>query len=89
MLRITVTAQTKEELVLKVEGRISGEDVTLLEQEGTRWLQEAGCLVLDLTGVQSIDRAGISLLKHWSGKRLVLRGGSLFVRTLLATHGMD
>lgn len=89
MLRITVVAQTKEEVVLKVEGWVSGEYVALLEQEGENWFQKAERLVLDLTGVQIIDGAGLALLKRWYGDQLVLRGGSLFVRSLLAMNGLE
>lgn len=87
MLRITVAPQ-REEVILKVEGEVSGEDVALLEQEGARWLWKARRMVLDLTGVQFIDEAGIALLRRWSGERLALRGGSPFVRELLMTHGL-
>lgn len=89
MLRVTVVSQTKEEIALKVEGWVSEENVVLLEQEGARCLQEAGRLVLDLTGVQFIDQKGVTLLQGWSGKGLVLCGGSTFVRALLAANGLD
>ena len=88
MLRLTLRSQTPEEVVLQVDGWVSGKNVEILEQEGTRWLQEAQCLVLDLNGVKFIDRAGLALLQHWSGKRLVLCGGSSFVRTLLGQRGL-
>ena len=89
MLRLTVTSQTSREIVLKVEGWVAGGQVDLLEEEGARQLQEAECLVLDLNGVRFIDRAGIALLKRWAGERLVLRGGSSFIQTLLQTHGLE
>ena len=88
MLRITVVSQTREEVVLKVEGWISGEHVHVLEEEGERWLQRTRRLVLDLSGVRFIDNAGIGLLQHWWGDRLVLRGGSSFVRSLLEEHDL-
>ena len=88
MVRLTVISQTEEEGVLKVEGWVSGADVEILEEEGARLLQETQRLVLDLDGVQFIDREGIALLKRWSGKRLELRGGSLFIRGLLEEHGL-
>lgn len=88
MLRITVMSQTKKEVVLKVEGRVSGADVELLEQEGARYLREVRRLTLDLSGVQFIDEAGIALLRRWSGERLTLRDGSPFVRALLAAHNL-
>ena len=88
MVRLTVISQTKEEAVLKVEGWVSGADAALLEEEGTRLLGESGRLVLDLEGVRFIDREGIALLRRWSGERLVLRGASPFVRTVLEEEGL-
>jgi len=80
--------QTREEVVLKIERWVSGEDVNLLDQEGMRGMEEAERLVLDLTDVRFIDDAGIALLQRWSGERLVLRGASLFQRVLLGTRGL-
>lgn len=88
MLRITVVEQSREEVVLKIEGWVSGEEVDLLEQEGARYLQQAERLVLDLRGVRYIDEAGMALLQRWSGERVVLRDGSPFVRTLLEAYGL-
>ncbi len=88
MLRFTVISQTPEQAVLRVDGWVSGANVTLLEEEGARLLQNAECLVLDLSGVRVIDHTGLALLKGWSGKRLALRGASPFVNQLLATEGL-
>ena len=90
MIRLTIRSQTPEEVVLQVDGWVSGKDkgVDILEQEGTRLLQEAKRLVLDLKGVRFIDREGMALLQRWSGERLVLRGGSSFIQALLKAHGL-
>ena len=88
MLRITSLSQTKEAAVLKIEGRVAGSDVSLLEWEMKQKLQNASCLVLELEGLKHIDREGLAVLKRWAGEKLILRGGSTFVRTLLATHGL-
>ena len=88
MVRLTIISQTREEVVLKVEGRVSGEDVALLEEEGTRLLGETERLVLDLKGVKFIDEAGVDLLRRWKGDELVLRGASPFVRTVLERRGL-
>ena len=69
-------------------GWLSGRKVTLLEQEMIRWLDEVERLVLDLAGVKSIDEGGLALLRRWSGPRLVLRGGSAYLRAQLAAEGM-
>ncbi len=88
MVRLTVRSQTKEVVVLEVDGWVSDGSVALLEEEGARLLQKADRLVLDLKGVRFIDRAGIALLQRWRGERVVLRGGSSFVRMLLEKHGL-
>ena len=88
MIRLTVTAQSLDQAELGVEGALAGAAVLLLEGEGDRLLQQSSCLVLELNGVQFIDRAGLALLKRWAGERLVLRGGSAYVRTLLEYHGL-
>ena len=86
MMRLNLRSQTPQEAVLEIHGWVRGKHVSILEQEGSRLLGETQCLVLDLRGVQFIDEAGIALLQRWSGARLVLRGGSLFIRTLLDQH---
>ncbi len=88
MLRLTVISQTKEEVVLKLDGWVSGADVALLKEEGTRLLQGSERLVLDLKGVRSIDRGGIALLHSWPKDRLVLIGASMFLDAFLKEHGL-
>ena len=89
MLRITLVSQTPEEAVLQLEGWVDGEEVALLAAEGHRLLQAAQRLVLDLAGVKFIDAAGLALLQGWSGPRLVLRGDSSYLRTVLAASGLE
>jgi ABC-type transporter Mla MlaB component len=89
MLRITSLSQSREEAILKIEGRITGADVALLDREIRIQFEQVQCLVLDLEGLKHIDREGLQLLKHWSGEKLVLRDSSVFVRTLLETHGIE
>ena len=83
MLRITMVSQTREKVMLKVEGWVSGENVDLLEQEGAHWLRQADRVVLDFAGVKSIDSKGITLLRHWLGKQVVVRGESPYIHMLL------
>lgn len=88
MLRLTVVSQSLEEVVLKVEGWVDEEGVALLEEEGKRRLEEVERLVLDLDGVKYIGPAGVALLRRWSGGRVRLRAGAMFMQTLLKTHGL-
>ena len=88
MIRITVIAQDPKEVVLKIEGRLEGEDVVLLAAEGEGHLLKTARLVLEITEVKFIDQAGIQLLQRWARKRLVLQGGAPFVQALLKEHGL-
>jgi ABC-type transporter Mla MlaB component len=88
MIRLTLLSQTPVETALALDGWLIGEDVALLEQEGEYWLRETSRLVLDLQGVQFIDREGIELLKRWVGEGVVLRGATPFIQALLAAHGL-
>lgn len=88
MIRITVIAQDPKEVVLKIEGRLEGEDVVLLAAEGEGYLLQTERLVLEITEVKFIDQAGIQLLQRWARKRLVLQGGAPFVQALLKEHGL-
>ena len=88
MLRLMIISQTPEEAVLEIHGWVSGRDVEILEQEGTRLLRQTDRLILDLKGVKYVDRLGLALLQRWSGEGLVLRGGSPFVRALLEEDGL-
>ena len=89
MLRMTITAQTAREVVLAVDGKVAGSRVELLEREIRRHLEATGCLVLELDGLQFIDEAGLALLRQWTGRGLVLRGGSTFVQASLVAAGME
>lgn len=89
MMRLTVEAHSTEEAVLAVDGWVTGDDVGLLAQEGTRWLSQARRLVLDLRQLRGIDAAGIDLLKTWQPERLALRNASSFVTALLDAHGFE
>ena len=86
VLRISVVSQNGEEIVLKVEGWVSEENVGVLEEEGERWFRQVRRLVLDLSGVRFIEDAGIGLLQRWYGERLILRGPSPFLHALLEAH---
>ena len=87
-MRISVLAQSRQQVKLKLEGWVSGEDVALLEREGGSWLQKAESLVVDMEEVRFIDGRGIALLERWTKEGVMLQGCSLFIRELLKTHGL-
>ena len=89
MVRLTVVSQTAEEAVLRMAGWLEGSDIEVLKLEGKRCLSHSKSLLLDLSGVRSIDQAGMGLLRVWSQNGVSLSGGSLFLRALLKAHGLE
>ena len=88
MLQMIVESQTDQAVVLAVYGKVAGDAVELLAQEGTRHRQTGAQLILQLDGVPFIDGAGLALLRHWAESQLTLRGGSPFLQALLAAEGL-
>ncbi len=89
MLRITQSSNTPEEVILKVEGWLSGPDVDLLEQEITQRVKDTSPVILDLTHTRFIDDKGIRLLQRRAGESVRLDGASAFIRELLRAHGLS
>ena len=83
MLRLTVSSGGEEEIILRVDGWLTGDYVELLEREGTRHLEAGGSLVLDLTGLRFTDLSGVEQLLRWSRAGVVLRNASPFIQCLL------
>jgi len=82
MLRLTTRSTGRQETVLEAHGSVAGEYVALLAGELESQRRD-GLLVLDLTGARYIDQAGVDLLRRWASEGLEVRGGSIFIRTLL------
>lgn len=89
MLQMIVESQTDQTVVLAVYGKVVGDAVELLAQEGTRHRQTGAQLILNLDGVPFIDEAGLALLQGWRGQGLILHGGSAFLRRFLAAQGLE
>lgn len=88
MLKITILTQTQRETALRVEGRVIGTAVGLLERELARWSPTSEHLLLDLHGVHTIDRAGLDLLQRWSAQGLTWRNAGPYVQLLLEQCGL-
>lgn len=63
MLRIT-KSQPKGVLCLRLEGKLIGPWVDVLQRVCQREMQQASALLLDLSGVSFVDGDGIGLLRQ-------------------------
>ena len=89
MLRLTLIAQTPHQAVLKVDGQITVDQISTLTEEIGRLREQSTSLMLELDNVSHIDPEGLELLKQQAGPSLRLRGGSLFLRALLESNGIE
>lgn len=83
MLRITRLLERHELLRLKVEGRLVGDSVEVLELELTQALAQATALTLDLSGVEFADARALSFLHGVSRRGIELLACSPLLTSLL------
>ena len=85
MLRITPIESGKKQLVLQLEGRVSGPWVSELSDVCEKALSEGIALVLNLADVSFLDSAGVDLLKKYEHRGAELAQCSMFVKEQLRT----
>jgi ABC-type transporter Mla MlaB component len=84
-LRIT-PAGSGPSATLKVDGRLTSEEVAELRLACDR---VEGRLILDLSGLQSADRQGVSVLQELRTKGAELIGASPYLQILLDRASSD
>lgn len=84
MLRLTCTTESPAEVVLKAEGWIVAEWVSLLEEEIRRLTEPDRRVVLDLAQVSYLDGRAVRLIRRLAGGSLALVNCSPLVEELLA-----
>jgi len=84
MLRLTRTAETPEEVVLKAEGQIVAEWVSVLEEEVRQLNAPDRQVVLDMGEVNYLDSRAVRLLRGLAAGPLSLVNCSPLVEELLA-----
>jgi RNA polymerase sigma-70 factor (ECF subfamily) len=88
MMRITPMQDEATVARLRVEGRITYKTVEELRVECEALLADHGTLVLELSGVQFVDPAGIEVFHRLVQRGAVLTGCSGFVSELLQMNGV-
>ncbi len=83
MVRITPMTDDGQTVHVKVEGRVVGDWVPVLDQACGSCLSQRQRVILDFSDVTFIDRRGVELLKAILGERVQIMGASLLVQALL------
>lgn len=83
MLRITRTEDSLPAITFRLEGRIAGEWVAVLEEESRRTLGEGREVVLDCAEVTFIDADGREMLRQMMCERVRLVHVSPLLASLL------
>jgi len=78
-------AEDAQNVRLKVEGRMVGEEVSELDHSCTEFLAQNKMIVLDLSEVSYIDRRGVDVLQQIPADRVHIQGASLLVQALLGS----
>ena len=84
MLRLTRTAETPEGVVLKAEGQIAAEWVSVLEKEVLQLAARDHQVVLDLGEVNYLDSRAVRLIRALAAGSVSLVNCSPLVEDLLA-----
>jgi anti-anti-sigma regulatory factor len=84
MLRITQVRLTATVVTLKLEGRVAGDWVRVLEEECRRHTGEGRDVQLDFREVSMIDCAGIAMLRLLTRSRIAIVKAPPLIRALLA-----
>ena len=86
MLRITRVNERDLTVTLKVEGPVATEGVEVLERACASSLRDRVQLRLDVSDVDYIDPAGVTMLKRLMERGVTIESASLIVASLLTTE---
>lgn len=89
MLRITLLAAAAAPIVLRLEGHVDAEGGALLERECASWISGGAAIVLDLTAVRFVDRAGTAALGRLGRAGVEIRCRAGVVASVLESEGID
>lgn len=83
MLRITPVAESPTLVMLKLEGRLVSDWVSLLEQECLTMLRDHPTVLLDFAEVTFVDRRGVEMLRRIASDKLRIVNASALITGLL------
>ena len=89
MLKITKIQESRSDVLLKLEGKITAQWAVLLDGECRSLLRQEKTVYLDCTNVDFIDARGVEVLKGFPRTQVTLMSAPGYVTELLQIGGQS
>ena len=87
MLKITIVQESRRDVLIKLEGKITDQWATLLDGECRSYFRQEKSVHLDCSHVDFIDAKGIDVLNSLPQTRVNLMSAPSFITELLQIGG--
>ncbi|MGQ0696514.1 MAG: STAS domain-containing protein [Nitrospiraceae bacterium] len=87
MLKITKIQESGNDVLLRLEGKITQQWAALLDGECRSFLRQKKAVYLDCSNVEFIDETGVKVLNDFPRNQVTLMSTPGFVRELLQIGG--
>ncbi len=87
MLKITKIQESRSDVLLKLEGKITAQWAALLDGECRVLLREQKAVHLDCSHVDFIDARGVEVLNNFPQSQVTLMSAPIFVTEMLRIGG--
>lgn len=89
MLKITTIQESRNDVLLKLEGKITDQWAALLDGECRSFLRQKKAVYLDCSHVDFVDGKGVEVLNNLPRKQVTLMSAPGFVTELLQIGGQS
>ena len=87
MLKITKIQESRRDVLIKLEGKITDQWAALLDGECRSYLRQEKAVHLDCSHVDFIDARGVEVLNNFAQSQVNLMSAPVFVTELLRIGG--
>ena len=87
MLKITKIQESRSDVLLKLEGKITEQWAALLDGECRSYLRKKKAVYLDCSNVEYIDEWGVKVVNNFPRKQVTLMSTPAIVTELLQIGG--
>ncbi|MDF0675531.1 MAG: hypothetical protein P0120_14505 [Nitrospira sp.] len=87
MLKITKVRESGSDMLLKLEGKITGQWAVLLDRECRSYIRNRKVVHLDCSHLEHIDMRGVEVMNNLLRKHVILMSAPAIVTELLQTGG--